>query len=117
MCVVYSSFKVNCFSPLFFPRKFNCINDNLQPGQEDNALIHQLLEDFYLSFFPQRSQFELPATYRNRFDHWRDYQRWRRRKRAALIITYGVSVILVAILFKFICKHKAKMIRRCVQSL
>lgn len=98
-------------------RKFNCINDNLQPGKEDNDLIYQLLDDFYLSFFPQPSQFELPPNYRNRFDHWRDYQRWRRRKRAALIISYGVSVILAVFIFKFICKHKAKLIRRCVQKL
>uniref|UniRef100_A0A1A9ZVK5 LNR domain-containing protein n=1 Tax=Glossina pallidipes TaxID=7398 RepID=A0A1A9ZVK5_GLOPL len=71
------------------PRKFNCINDNMEPGLDDNDLIRQLLEDFYLSFFPVRSQYELPLQYRNRFENWHDYQRWRRRKRAALVLGYG----------------------------
>ncbi|XP_062128145.1 N-acetylglucosamine-1-phosphotransferase subunits alpha/beta [Drosophila sulfurigaster albostrigata] len=100
------------------PRKFNCINDNLDPKRgEDNELVRHLLEDFYLSFFPRRSKFELPPQYRNRYVSWSDYQRWRRRKRAVLVVGYGVSLLLVVFLVCLLCQHKAKIVRRCVQRL
>ncbi|KAH8261001.1 hypothetical protein KR044_001851 [Drosophila immigrans] len=100
------------------PRKFNCINDNLDPKRgEDNELVRHLLEDFYLSFFPRRSNFELPPQYRNRYVSWSDYQRWRRRKRAVLVVGYGVSLLLVVFLVCLLCQHKAKIVRRCVQRL
>ncbi|XP_041563546.1 N-acetylglucosamine-1-phosphotransferase subunits alpha/beta [Drosophila elegans] len=100
------------------PRKFNCINDNLDANRsEDNEMVRHLLEDFYLSFFPRRSKFELPPQFRNRYASWRDYQRWRRRKRAVLVVGYGVSLLLVICLLRFMCHHKAKFVRRCVQRL
>ncbi|XP_034653744.1 N-acetylglucosamine-1-phosphotransferase subunits alpha/beta [Drosophila subobscura] len=100
------------------PRKFNCINDNLDARRpEDNDLVRHLLEDFYLSFFPRRSKFELPPQFRNRYESWRDYQRWRRRKRAVLVVGYGVSLLLIIFLLRFMCLHKAKFVRRCVQRL
>uniref|UniRef100_A0A1A9WJ76 LNR domain-containing protein n=1 Tax=Glossina brevipalpis TaxID=37001 RepID=A0A1A9WJ76_9MUSC len=99
------------------PRKFNCINDNMEPDLNDNGLIRQLLEDFYLSFFPVRSQYELPLQYRNRFENWHDYQRWRRRKRAALVLGYGISAILITFILRFVCIHKAKIVRRYIQKL
>ncbi|XP_011194356.2 N-acetylglucosamine-1-phosphotransferase subunits alpha/beta [Zeugodacus cucurbitae] len=100
------------------PRKFNCINDNLEPLlAEDNELIRHLLEDFYLSFFPRRSSYELQFEYRNRFTTWQDYQRWRRRKRAALVVGYAASVILILFIIRYICIHKTKIARRYVQSL
>ncbi|ALC42045.1 CG8027 [Drosophila busckii] len=101
------------------PRKFNCINDNLEPLQSDDndQLVRHLLEDFYLSFFPRRSKFELPPEFRNRYVNWSDYQRWRRRKRAVLVVGYGVSLLLVAFLLRLLCLHKAKLVRRCVQRL
>ncbi|XP_030385915.1 N-acetylglucosamine-1-phosphotransferase subunits alpha/beta [Scaptodrosophila lebanonensis] len=100
------------------PRKFNCINDNLDAKRsEDNALVRHLLEDFYLSFFPRTSKFELPAQFRNRYESWHDYQRWRRRKRAVLVVGYGVSILLVIFLLRFMFVHKAKIVRRCVQRL
>lgn len=89
----------------------------MEPGLDDNDLIRQLLEDFYLSFFPVRSQYELPLQYRNRFENWHDYQRWRRRKRAALVLGYGVSAILITFVLRFICIHKAKIVRRYIQKL
>ncbi|XP_004520693.1 N-acetylglucosamine-1-phosphotransferase subunits alpha/beta [Ceratitis capitata] len=100
------------------PRKFNCINDNLEPHlTENNELIRHLLEDFYLSFFPQRSRFELQYEYRNRFTSWREYQRWRRRKRAAIVVGYGATAILIFLIIKFLCIHKAKFVRRYVHNL
>lgn len=100
------------------PRKFHCINDNLDAKRgEDNELVRHLLEDFYLSFFPRRSKFELPPQFRNRYVSWDDYQRWRRRKRAVLVVGYGVSLLLVIFLVCLLCQHKAKIVRRCVQRL
>ncbi|KAM8714210.1 hypothetical protein ACLKA7_014363 [Drosophila subpalustris] len=100
------------------PRKFNCINDNLDAKRgEDNELVRHLLEDFYLSFFPRRSKFELSPQFRNRYVSWNDYQRWRRRKRAVLVVGYGVSLLLVIFLVCLLCQHKAKIVRRCVQRL
>ncbi|XP_017485356.1 PREDICTED: N-acetylglucosamine-1-phosphotransferase subunits alpha/beta isoform X1 [Rhagoletis zephyria] len=100
------------------PRKFNCINDNLEPKHaEDNELIRHLLEDFYLSLFPRRSNFELQYEYRNRYTTWHDYQRWRRRKRAALVVGYLASGVLIIFIIRFVCIHKAKIVRRYVQNL
>ncbi|XP_068145444.1 N-acetylglucosamine-1-phosphotransferase subunits alpha/beta [Drosophila tropicalis] len=100
------------------PRKFNCINDNLDfKRNEDNELVRHLLEDFYLSYFPRRSKFELPPQFRNRYESWHEYQRWRRRKRAVLVVGYGITILLIIFLMRFMCLHKAKFVRRCVQRL
>lgn len=84
---------------------------------EDNELIRHLLEDFYLSFFPHRSRFELHEHYRNRFTNWQEYQNWRWRKSIALFIGYSASVVLLIFLMRFLCLHKAKFVRRYVQKL
>ncbi|XP_037827528.1 N-acetylglucosamine-1-phosphotransferase subunits alpha/beta isoform X1 [Lucilia sericata] len=100
------------------PRKFNCINDNLDPKSlEENELIRHLLEDFYLSLFPHRSQFELLPKYRNRFENWKDYLKWRRQQRAILIVIYGLSFLILVYLLRSICIHKAKFVSRCIQKL
>ncbi|XP_075168953.1 N-acetylglucosamine-1-phosphate transferase subunits alpha and beta [Haematobia irritans] len=99
------------------PRKFNCINDNMDPHHEDNKLIRQFLDDFYLSFFPHRSQFELHPQYRNKFDNWRDYMKWRRRQRVLIILIYGSCSIFLAYLVRSIFIYKAKFVRRfCMQK-
>ena len=46
--------------------KFVCINDNMD---EPSPELIQLLQDFYLSYFPTRSAFELPDNFRNRCAH------------------------------------------------
>ncbi|XP_055919955.1 N-acetylglucosamine-1-phosphotransferase subunits alpha/beta [Eupeodes corollae] len=99
------------------PKKFNCINDNLEPQYpEENELIRHLLEDFYLSFFPKRSRFELPERYRNRFNNFNDYEAWRWRKGLALCVGYSASLLLIVFLLRFCCMHKAKFVRRYVQK-
>lgn len=99
------------------PKKFNCINDNLEPQYpEENELIRHLLEDFYLSFFPKRSRFELPERYRNRFNKYSDYEEWRWRKGLALCVGNSASILLVVFILRFCCMHKAKFVRRYVQK-
>ncbi|XP_053572958.1 N-acetylglucosamine-1-phosphotransferase subunits alpha/beta isoform X2 [Bombina bombina] len=59
------------------PRKFICLNDNINHNHKDAQTVKAVLRDFYESMFPIPSQFELPREYRNRFLHMRDLQDWR----------------------------------------
>ncbi|XP_058987006.1 N-acetylglucosamine-1-phosphotransferase subunits alpha/beta-like [Musca domestica] len=91
------------------PRKFNCINDNLDPKyEEENELIRHLLEDFYLSLFPHRSQFELDHQYRNRFTNWRDYVKWRWQKQIFYIMIYGLCLVVIVYIGQSIWRQKTK---------
>ncbi|KAG5830364.1 hypothetical protein ANANG_G00309790 [Anguilla anguilla] len=46
------------------PRKFICLNDNIDHGHKDAPTVKAVLRDFYESMFPVPSQFELPREYR-----------------------------------------------------
>ncbi|XP_069485998.1 N-acetylglucosamine-1-phosphotransferase subunits alpha/beta isoform X2 [Ambystoma mexicanum] len=59
------------------PRKFICLNDNINHGHKDAQTVKAVLRDFYESMFPIQSQFELPREYRNRFLHMHDLREWR----------------------------------------
>ncbi|KAM9328718.1 N-acetylglucosamine-1-phosphotransferase subunits alpha/beta isoform 2-T2 [Pholidichthys leucotaenia] len=56
------------------PRKFICLNDNIDHSHKDAATVKAVLRDFYESMFPLPSQFELPREYRNRFLHMEELQ-------------------------------------------
>lgn len=58
------------------PRKFICLNDNIDHAHKDAATVKAVLRDFYESMFPLPSQFELPREYRNRFLHMEELQEW-----------------------------------------
>uniref|UniRef100_A0A182WG63 LNR domain-containing protein n=1 Tax=Anopheles minimus TaxID=112268 RepID=A0A182WG63_9DIPT len=95
------------------PKKFNCINDNLSNDRpEENQLVTALLEDFYLSLFPARSNFELESTYRNRFQRYDDYRSWLWRKtlfRNTVYLVCGAVFLVCARLL--CCRHKGKFAR------
>lgn len=59
------------------PRKFICLNDNINHIHKDAQTVKAVLRDFYESMFPIPSQFELPREYRNRFLHMHELQEWR----------------------------------------
>ncbi|XP_069085115.1 N-acetylglucosamine-1-phosphotransferase subunits alpha/beta isoform X2 [Pleurodeles waltl] len=59
------------------PRKFICLNDNINHVHKDAQTVKAVLRDFYESMFPIQSQFELPREYRNRFLHMQDLREWR----------------------------------------
>ncbi|XP_066866089.1 N-acetylglucosamine-1-phosphotransferase subunits alpha/beta isoform X2 [Kogia breviceps] len=59
------------------PRKFVCLNDNIDHNHKDAPTVKAVLRDFYESVFPIPSQFELPREYRNRFLHMHELQEWR----------------------------------------
>lgn len=98
------------------PKKFNCINDNLEDdAPEENQLISALLEDFYLSLFPARSQFELENNYRNRFQYYDDYRAWLARKVLFRNVVYGVCGVVFLVFAKMLCfRHKGKFARTLV---
>ena len=60
--------------------KFICVNDNVD---DMTPKLARLFSDFFESFYPKRSQFELPAGDRNRHLRLDAYRRERRRDRVA----------------------------------
>ncbi|XP_057712138.1 N-acetylglucosamine-1-phosphotransferase subunits alpha/beta-like [Corythoichthys intestinalis] len=77
------------------PRKFICLNDNIDHAHKDAATVKAVLRDFYDSMFPLPSQFELPREYRNRFLHMDELQEWRDYRDKLKFWTHCVLVTLV----------------------
>ncbi|XP_037552157.1 N-acetylglucosamine-1-phosphotransferase subunits alpha/beta [Nematolebias whitei] len=77
------------------PRKFICLNDNIDHSHKDAATVKAVLRDFYESMFPLPSQFELPREYRNRFLHITELQEWRLYRDKLKFWTHCVLVTLV----------------------
>lgn len=77
------------------PRKFVCLNDNIDHSHKDAATVKAVLRDFYESMFPLASQFELPREYRNRFLHMEELQEWRLYRDKLKFWTHCVLVALV----------------------
>ncbi|KAL4612671.1 N-acetylglucosamine-1-phosphotransferase subunits alpha/beta [Arapaima gigas] len=77
------------------PRKFICLNDNIDHSHKDASTVKAVLRDFYESMFPIPSQFELPREYRNRFLHMGELQEWRVYRDKLKFWTHCVLVTLV----------------------
>uniref|UniRef100_A0A1A8C2K9 N-acetylglucosamine-1-phosphotransferase subunits alpha/beta n=2 Tax=Nothobranchius kadleci TaxID=1051664 RepID=A0A1A8C2K9_NOTKA len=77
------------------PRKFICLNDNIDHSHKDAPTVKAVLRDFYESMFPLSSQFELPREYRNRFLHTDELQEWRLYRDKLKFWTHCVLVTLV----------------------
>ncbi|NXI26509.1 GNPTA phosphotransferase, partial [Sterrhoptilus dennistouni] len=77
------------------PRKFVCLNDNIDHNHKDAQTVKAVLRDFYESMFPIPSQFELPREYRNRFLHMHELQEWRAYRDKLKFWTHCVLVALV----------------------
>uniref|UniRef100_A0AAV2J081 N-acetylglucosamine-1-phosphotransferase subunits alpha/beta n=1 Tax=Knipowitschia caucasica TaxID=637954 RepID=A0AAV2J081_KNICA len=77
------------------PRKFVCLNDNIDHSHKDATTVKAVLRDFYESMFPLASQFELPREYRNRFLHMDELQEWRIYRDKLKFWTHCVLVTLV----------------------
>ncbi|XP_061085201.1 N-acetylglucosamine-1-phosphotransferase subunits alpha/beta isoform X2 [Conger conger] len=77
------------------PRKFICLNDNIDHAHKDAGTVKAVLRDFYESMFPVPSQFELPREYRNRFLHMGELQAWRAYRDRLKFWTHCVLVTLV----------------------
>uniref|UniRef100_A0A6J0UAC7 N-acetylglucosamine-1-phosphotransferase subunits alpha/beta isoform X1 n=2 Tax=Pogona vitticeps TaxID=103695 RepID=A0A6J0UAC7_9SAUR len=77
------------------PRKFVCLNDNIDHNHKDAQTVKAVLRDFYESVFPIPSQFELPREYRNRFLHTQELQEWRAYRDKLKFWTHCVLVTLI----------------------
>ena len=80
--------------------KFVCVNDDMKHPTPE---LVTMLQDFYLSFFPFPSRFELPPGVANAYLHLDAYQRARRWQLlrsgllallAAVLIAYGASFLV-----------------------
>ncbi|XP_076862908.1 N-acetylglucosamine-1-phosphotransferase subunits alpha/beta isoform X2 [Brachyhypopomus gauderio] len=77
------------------PKKFVCLNDNIDHSHKDGSMVKAVLRDFYESMFPLPSQFELPREYRNRFLHTAELREWRIYRDKLKFWTHCVLVTLV----------------------
>jgi len=99
------------------PRKFICLNDNIDYEQSSAKTVRLVLQDFYESFFPIPSRFELPPEYHNRFLHvdelheWRHYEMWLRR------FTFGCLSVAVVFAFLSFYSYRVHCLRRCLRHL
>ncbi|XP_052260463.1 N-acetylglucosamine-1-phosphotransferase subunits alpha/beta-like isoform X1 [Dreissena polymorpha] len=77
------------------PKKFICLNDNIDHRQDQAKTVKAILADFYESFFPVQSQLELPREYRNRFTHIDELREWRQYRDWLKFWTHLALVLLV----------------------
>ncbi|KAG8227809.1 hypothetical protein J437_LFUL006223 [Ladona fulva] len=78
------------------PRKFVCLNDNLDPQQpKNNDKVRILLKDLFEALYPKPSSFELPPEYRNRFLKMSELREWRAHHTWLRIIVYISIAILI----------------------
>ena len=67
------------------PKKFICLNDNIDHRLPTAGDVVDALQSFYQAFFPLRSQFEHPPGYSNRFLHVQDLRAWQARQAEARV--------------------------------
>ncbi|ESO99577.1 hypothetical protein LOTGIDRAFT_238796 [Lottia gigantea] len=79
------------------PKKFICINDNIEHGSEEAKTVKAILQDFYESMFPIQSDFELPRDYRNRFLNIKELKEWKSYRDWLRFWTHIALVLLVII--------------------
>lgn len=101
-------------------KKFICLNDNLDHTSEESRMAALILQDFYESYFPIPSQFELPANYRNRFLYVEELEEWLQNRQIMQAILQLICVVLVLVcLFSVFygkivrCRRK---VWRCIQN-
>ncbi|XP_054713569.1 N-acetylglucosamine-1-phosphotransferase subunits alpha/beta-like [Uloborus diversus] len=84
------------------PKKFVCLNDNMNHGTQEADVIRAVIQDFYESLFPTRSQFELPPEYRNRFLYVSELNEWRKTRDIIRVVTYlSLASLIVFSLISF----------------
>ena len=94
------------------PKKFVCLNDNIDYSQESAKTLKALLKDFYESILPLPSQFELPKEFRNKFLHvdelrlWWHYRDWIKHCSQLLLF-----VLIIFSILSFFC-DKMPFLRR-----
>ncbi|GIY39560.1 hypothetical protein CDAR_539301 [Caerostris darwini] len=77
------------------PKKFVCLNDNMNHGTQEAELIRTVIQDFYESLFPVKSRFELSPEYRNKFLYVHELREWRKTRDKIRIVAYATLGILI----------------------
>jgi hypothetical protein len=77
------------------PRKFLCVNDDMDDDSPENEIVANYLVDFFESLYPMRSSFELLDDEANPFLRTKELTEWRRRRRTVRIVTYCCFLVLV----------------------
>jgi UDP-N-acetylglucosamine-lysosomal-enzyme len=75
-------------------RKFICLNDNIDYRQASAKMVKIVMKDFYESFMPTPSRFELPLQYRNRFLHVDDLHDWWQVRKW---LRWGSQIVLLCV--------------------
>lgn len=89
-------------------RKFICINDNINHGSESAHTVKSLIKEFYMSFYPIPSPFELPPNYRNRFFYMDEYSQWQSEKSRMDVYFKGVILVTLVLIFVLVFYDKLK---------
>lgn len=93
------------------PKKFLCLNDNIEDGDEDAAIeVMKVMSEFFESLFPLKSIFELPNGQRNEFTYIEDQEIWfqkQRETRIKILLSCMAASFMVAIF----CLFKASFIK------
>lgn len=98
------------------PKKFVCLNDNIDYRQDTARTVKLILRDFYDSVLPIPSQFELPRNYRNKFLHVDELKQWWFVRRHVKVAMQGVVVVLALFaVFSFLFDKIDTMRRRFVR--
>uniref|UniRef100_T1IXU8 LNR domain-containing protein n=1 Tax=Strigamia maritima TaxID=126957 RepID=T1IXU8_STRMM len=92
------------------PRKFICLNDDIDHAKPAATMVKTILIDFYESFYPIPSQFELSREYRNRFLTIDELKEWRRHRDLVKRITYACLLLVIIFLLVFLFRVQ---IRKC----
>lgn len=95
------------------PKKFICLNDNLDHSGNNLSLVRMVVRDFYESLFPKPSQFELPPEYRNRFLYMHQLRAWRSERNWVHLITYVALGALLALAVVALCGSRLKRRKPC----
>eukprot|EP00041_Stephanoeca_diplocostata_P039414 m.1624021 g.1624021 ORF g.1624021 m.1624021 type:complete len:1659 (-) comp25387_c0_seq5:5707-10683(-) len=95
------------------PRKFVCLNDNIDHRKSEAQEIVGALHSFYESFFPKRSQFELPIGLRNRFLHMDDLRAWQSKQTKVVHASRSWLGVLAVVFVAIVYCRVVRRIRRC----
>ncbi|XP_017756705.1 PREDICTED: N-acetylglucosamine-1-phosphotransferase subunits alpha/beta [Eufriesea mexicana] len=95
------------------PKKFICLNDDMDPLQRsENEIVRALLNDFYRSLYPLRSTFELPLQYRNLFTHRHKLFEWKANRTKARNLLLCVILLLLITTFYHLFYHQVRRLLR-----
>ncbi|CAB3386425.1 Hypothetical predicted protein [Cloeon dipterum] len=102
------------------PRKFVCINDNLDPNRErENSYVRAVLQDFYESMLPEASSFELPPMYRNRFltvDELHVWVQYRHFVMCAITVCIITLVVLTCVALNAEVVHAGRVLHQKIRN-